>query len=241
MRRDISLPFSGFLSHNSYFRCGRNKLYIRYVYIPELFVMKRPLHILFWFVLLMSYIPAMSQEWEFVKEKDGIKVYTRKEANSSLKSFRGVADLHCAPEKVNNLIGNVKNVDWWDKNVKELKILSYEKEKVNRYYIVYDTPWPLADRDLVVEAFITNDPVTKTRSVRSVPLNGVIPEKEGLVRIKNYRQTWVIQTMGPNLVHIVLEGYVDPGGSIPDWLYNMVITETPLKVIHGIQEKLEKK
>jgi hypothetical protein len=30
---------------------------------------------------------------------------------------------------------------------------------------------------------------------------------------------------------------VDPGGSIPDWLYNMVITDTPIKVIKNVKVK----
>ena len=46
--------------------------------------------------------------------------------------------------------------------------------------------------------------------------------------------------MEKDLVHVVLEGHVDPAGSVPDWIYNMVITETPLKIIRGIKNRLEK-
>ena len=35
-----------------------------------------------------------AQEWNFIKEKDGIKIYTRKEGNATLKSFKGITDLH---------------------------------------------------------------------------------------------------------------------------------------------------
>jgi hypothetical protein len=67
----------------------------------------------------------------------------------------------------------------------------------------------------------------------------VIPEREGLVRIKNYWQRWTIEPTGKDMVHVVLEGYVDPAGSVPDWIYNMVITDTPLKIIRGIKQRLE--
>jgi hypothetical protein len=43
------------------------------------------------------------------------------------------------------------------------------------------------------------------------------------------------------LTHVVLEGFVDPAGSIPDWISNMLITDSPIKVISGIKERLEKK
>jgi len=40
------------------------------------------------------------------------------------------------------------------------------------------------------------------------------------------------------MIYLVLEGSVDPGGAIPTWLYNMVITETPLKVMREVQKRV---
>jgi hypothetical protein len=198
-------------------------------------------------ILLILVVSTMSlvfnaegQEWKFIKEKGGIKIYTRKEEGNSLKSFRGVTDIRTTMDKVRNLIGNVRNVDWWDKNVKELKILAFEKEKYSRYYIIYDSPWPVADRDLCVEATITNDPVTGRRMVSAKPLLNVVPEREDAVRIRNYWQRWILEPGADGTIHAILEGYVDPGGSVPDWIYNMVITDTPLKVMRGVKERLEK-
>lgn len=194
-------------------------------------------------VLIMITVPRtiFAQSWDFIKEKDGIKIYTRRVAGSSLKSFKGVTDIHAPIEKVFNLIGNVKNVDWWDKNLKEIKVLYYEKDKKSQYYLVYDSPWPVTDRDLCVDATIRTDPVTGIRTVHSVPLPNVVPENPDYVRIKDYWQNWTIEPAGKNLVHVVLEGYVDPGGAVPDWVYNMVITGTPLKIIGGIKQLLESK
>ena len=197
-----------------------------------------PLFVLYLLVFSSSMV---AQKWEFIKEKDGIKIYTRKDAGSSLKSFKGVTDIHAPAEKVYNLIGNVRNLDWWDKNVREIKVLYYEKEKRSQYYLVYDAPWPVTDRDLCVDATITTDPVTRVRTVYAVPLSNVIPENPKYVRIKNYWQRWVLEPTDKGIVHVVLEGHVDPGGSVPDWVYNMVITETPLKIMRGIKQRLEKK
>lgn len=191
------------------------------------------------FMLILS-TAAFAQSWDFIKEKDGIKIYTRKVPGMSLKAFRGVADIHAPVAQVYNLIGNVKNVDWWDKNVKEIKVIFYEKESRSQYYLVYDSPWPVADRDLCVDATITTDPATGVRRVHAKPLTGIIPERSGLVRIKDYWQTWLVEPVGKDMVHVELEGYVDPGGSVPDWIYNMVITETPLKIMRGIKQRLEK-
>ena len=200
---------------------------------------RRSIIFLFFFIP-MFYGVLTAQSWDFIKEKEGIKIYTRKAAGSSLKSFKGVTDIHASVDKVFNLIGNVKNLDWWDKNLREIKVLYYEKEKRSQYYLVYNSPWPVTDRDLCVDATITTDPVTGTRTIYSVPLLNVVPENPAYVRIKDYWQSWALEPIGKDVVHVVLEGYVDPAGSVPDWISNMVITDTPLKIIRGIKERLEK-
>ena len=181
-----------------------------------------------------------AQAWDFVKEKDGISIYTRKEINSSLKSFKGEATFHVEIDKVFHVLGDATNFDWWDKDISEIKVLFFEPGKNIKYYLVYDVPWPLSDRDLVVHSKIYTDPITGERTIDATPLLNVIPEKPGIVRIKNYWQKWRVQPMENGNVHVILEGFVDPGGSVPSWLYNMVITETPLKVIRSLRDRVMK-
>ncbi|MCX6284938.1 MAG: hypothetical protein NTW31_11975 [Bacteroidetes bacterium] len=193
------------------------------------------------FVMILLYPSLFAQTWNFIKEKDGIKIYTRTAEHSSFKCFKGETVFHTTMEKLSMYIGNVQNVDWWDKNVSEIKVIFYEPDKLIKYYLVYDVPWPLNDRDLCVEARITIDPVTGEKIVSAKPLLDVIPEREGIVRIRNYWQKWTLKPEGKNNIHAVLEGFVDPGGSVPSWLYNMVIVDTPLKVMRGIKVLVEEK
>lgn len=192
------------------------------------------------FVTLLFLSSSLAaQSWEFAKEKDGIRVYTRKEAGENVKSFRGIMDVRSTMERVNHLVGNVHNTEWWDKNVKNIQVLYYEENKHFIYYLVYDVPWPLSDRDLCVDARVTTDPATGRREINARPLEGKVPEKEGLVRIKNYHQRWIITPLKNGMIRLELEGSVDPGGNVPAWLYNMVITDTPIRVMEGIKNKVE--
>ena len=203
--------------------------------------MKNPGHNLSLFILLNLVLAGnlTGQDWKFVKEKDGIKVFTKKEDGNNLKSFKATADVHSTLDKVYNLIGNVDNHDWWDKNLSEIRVLLKDKDKHYQYYLVYDVQWPLSDRDLCVDARVTTDPVTGKRIIYAIPLPNIIPEKPGCVRIKKYWQRWTIIPMDKGVIRLILEGFVDPGGNVPDWLYNMVITDTPLKVMRGVKERVE--
>ena len=183
---------------------------------------------------------ATAQSWDFVKEKDGIKIYTRKEAGTSLKSYRGVADIKASAEKVFAMIEDVNHTEWWDKNFTQIKVLLYEKNKRAQYYLVYDLPWPVTDRDLCVDVKVSINSVTGERKITSTPLPKAVPECSDLIRIKNYRQTWTVTPAGNCTSHVVLEGLVDPAGSIPDWVSNLLIIDSPIKVICGLRERLEK-
>ena len=195
--------------------------------------------LLFFLILMLSYSLA-AQSWNFIKEKDGIKIYTRLEAGKSLKSYKGVTDIHAPAEKVFALIEDVNNTDWWDKNLTQIKVMLYEKCKRAQYYLVYDLPWPVTDRDLCVDVTVIIDPGTGVCKIIAVPLPGIVPERPDRIRIKEYRQTWTVKPAGKELSHVELEGYVDPAGSIPDWISNMLIVDSPFKVISGVKERLEK-
>lgn len=193
------------------------------------------------FFTLMLSCSMAAQAWNFRKEKDGIKIYTREENGKSLKSYKGVTEIYAPAEEIFGLMEDINNIDWWDKNLTQIKVLLYEKYKRAQYYLVYNLPWPVTDRDLCVDVSITIDPVTGERKIIAILINGVIPERNDMVRIKEYRQTWTIIPAGKGMTHIVLEDFIDPAGKIPDWISNMLIIDSPFKSINGVKKRMEKR
>jgi hypothetical protein len=178
-----------------------------------------------------------AQKWNFEKQEDGIKVYTRNEANTSLKSYRGETTFRAPMEKVCSLIGNGKNFDWWGPDITNIRVIVYQPNKYVQYYFIYDLPWPVTDRDLVVDARIKIDTVTGEFSVVSRPLLKTVPEKPDLVRISRYWQKWTIKPLDKGNIKVTLEGFVDPGGNVPAWIYNMFTTEMPLRTMRLLRER----
>lgn len=197
----------------------------------------------FWYFILISFVlmdePVIAQPWQFVKEEPGIKIYTRKESGHSIKSYKGEAIIKAPAAKVVTMLEDIHHTDWWDKNVKMVKIIAYEKNRSAKYYIEYDLPWPVADRDLAVEVKVEHDVRNATTKIIAGPLNGVVPEKPDKVRIKAYSQSWTVTEAGPGTCHVVLEGYADPAGSVPDWLINYLIVDSPLKLMREVRSRME--
>jgi hypothetical protein len=185
----------------------------------------------------LCFFSAMAQSWEFVKETNGIKLFLRDEKNTGFKAFHGETVFKGDFAKACSLVGDPAHLDWWGDDIRNIKVLAYEKGKHIRYYFVYDTPWPYSDRDLVAEVQITTDTLTGAKIIASKQLSGVVPLKPGLVRVNNFWQKWTIKPAGKGMIAITLEGFIDPSGNIPAWLYNMVITDIPLRLISTIKTK----
>ncbi len=178
------------------------------------------------------------QSWNFAKDEDGIKIYTRGFKNSSLKSYKGEVTFHAPVKKVCAMFGNPRNIEWWGPDFKNIKVLAYEPNKYVQFYYIFNMPWPLTDRDLVVKAVVKTDSVTGEYSVLSTPLLNVIPEVPGLVRITKYSQKWTVKPLDKGNVQVSLEGFVDPGGNVPAWLYNMLVTEMPLRTLRLMRARV---
>jgi hypothetical protein len=192
--------------------------------------------VLFLLITTAIHGSVYSQSWNFVKEKEGIKIYTRLEKDNSLKTFRGEANIHASSEEIYAIIGNAKSAIRWDADIREFRILSSEKDKSFSYYLIYKIPWPLQDRDLCAGVKISRDTVTGEVIIFAKSILNSVPEDKNLVRIRDYWQKWTIHPIDRNHTLLILEGFANPTGNIPGWLYNMVITETPLKMLRQIRQ-----
>ncbi len=200
--------------------------------------MKIKLKYFFLFSLLMiqnGFI--LSQNWEFVKEKDNVKLYSRQESGKNLKIVKGVTEINVPAEKVFALLENVNNTEWWDDNLSQIKVLHYEKNKNAQYYLVYKMPWPFKDRDLCVDVNISINKTNGEFKINAVPLSGIVPEKKDLIRIKDYKQVWTVRQLN-NRSHVELEFYVDPIDNIPIWFLNMVMIDSPIISINNVRRQV---
>lgn len=195
---------------------------------------------LFCLILLINItILVISQDWNLIKEKDGIKVYTRKEKGENLKSFRGEAIFNTTFEKISSKLGTKNNFEWWDEDIRDERIIDIVEDEYILYYLMYPLPWPLSSRDLCAKSNIVIDNKNRRKLISAEPIPTAVPKRKGCIRITRFNQYWDVQEINDHQVSVILEGFVDPAGSVPAWIYNMVITETPLKVMKALRKHVE--
>lgn len=181
-----------------------------------------------------------SQTWTFVKEKENVKIYTRVVEGSGLKACRGVADINASALEVYTLVEDLNHTEWWDENLHIAKMFFYEKNKRARFYLKYELPYPLVNRDLVADVTVTADFKNNVFKLVSQPVAGVVPVTKNFVRITDYSQVWTIYALSDHVARIEMECLLDPAGVVPDWLINLVMVNSPSSSINNIRKQLEK-
>jgi hypothetical protein len=169
------------------------------------------------------------KEWELKKNEDNIKVYTRKVTTSDFKELKSSTVVKASFSSVINLLCDVENYTKWVYKCVTSKGMNRKDDTEVCSYQLFDAPWPLQDRDVVARMKVKQDPKTKVITVSSGLADGLVEEKEGIVRIKNFHTLYTLTSLGGGWIRIDYELGTEPGGTVPAWLANLVMVNGPFE------------
>lgn len=188
-------------------------------------------------------------KWELFDEEDGVKMFRRDVPGSSIVALRGEAFIAAPITRVASvLIDRPRSTEWIDRLVKT-KVLEQlsETESINWNHI--KTPTPLKDRDFVFKSVLTTDPAKKQVlfSYYSVT-HKAAPVTDDYVR-GSFKSGKFELTMGTRTnkdgtktkgTIVVAEVVVDPAGSVPTFIVNMVQKSWPHKTMMALRKQVAK-
>lgn len=197
------------------------------------------LNIKFLFLFLSTFASGQKNDWKFIKETEGIKVYFRESEGGGIKEVKMITLFDA---KLSSVIECLKDVEaypkWVYKATYSTTLFRYSNNDVV-YYNYIDFPWPMQDRDIAVQSIITQDPTTRIITSRSFAKWDAKPMQKDIIRIQDFKSTW---TLKPNSSGKVEGEYVfrsNPGGSIPTWAVNLGLDEGPLKTLKGLKKLIK--
>ena len=105
--------------------------------------------------------------------------------------------------------------------------------------MVYQLPWPVKNRDLCVNVTTTINRSIGEYKLTATPLQGNdIANCSEFVRVNDYWQEWKVSPIDKNKSRVELEFYINPGTNLPNWLINMVLSDSPINVINAMRANL---
>ncbi|MCK5464874.1 MAG: hypothetical protein KAI95_17735, partial [Bacteroidales bacterium] len=145
-------------------------------------------------IVLLVIFPLASQGqagWKLKREKNGISIHVREQADSPLKEYKARAVIAHPIQQVSDFISDLERHPEWVFRCTGLAIIEGKGEQKVRYHTTYDIPWPMKDRDLTVEAVIIHHVGGKKIESLSEDIILDYPVEKGVIRMPGYRE-WVI-------------------------------------------------
>lgn len=180
--------------------------------------------------LLVLVVPNHDGEWNLKKEKDGIKLYTRHEEGYSLKAVRAVTTFDAPLETCIAVLRDIDHlVELFPDCEKVVKVKQDETSQI--HYLQLKAPWPVTNRDGAFSLSYSYDEKENGVFIQAKMASDVYPKQDGFVRLTKGGGTWKFNRV--DATHTQLEYYYlgDPGGSIPAWVANSVIEESPYRML----------
>jgi len=191
---------------------------------------------LFIILALLSFIPeASAQAWVKEKAKDGITVYTKSSTQYRMKASRADMIVSTSVDKLVEAIFDVKAYTSWMPDCAKVQLLKSISSDELIYYAVYLTPWPAANRDVIVN--IKKVPIPGGYKILMTNKSNYVEVKTDVVRIPIYFGEWhfVKTNLGTK---VSIEYQTDPGGSVPDWMIQGASTKTPFDLFEALKKRI---
>jgi len=191
-------------------------------------------------LVLISCISMAQGDWAMKLNKEGIKVYTKDAAGSPIKAIKTECDLETTIDVLISVLLDVNDSKEWIYATKKATLLQQLSPTQVIYYSEIALPWPINNRDFIVQLSITQDSVSKTVKAVSINKPGWLPRFKDIVRVEQAYAQWLITPMANGRLHVEYELQVDPGGCIPAWLVNMFATTGPFYTFQKLREQVKK-
>jgi hypothetical protein len=178
--------------------------------------------------------------WKLSTEKEGIKIYTRNIPNSKFKALKADAVMEGKLSQFVAVILDIKGSEKWVYHAKNVKLLKQVSPSELFYYSEVIVPWPFQNRDYIAHIIISQNPKTKVVTIDAPCLADMVPEKDGIVRIRHSVGKWTISPIDNNHLRVEYEIELDPAGVVPAWLINLFATRGPLETFERLKPELSK-
>jgi hypothetical protein len=192
-------------------------------------------------VPLALFAGAPGEKWELVGTKDDIVTYRREVAGSPLIAIRGEAVVAAPLLHVASVLMDTTRLPQWMDRVAEARRI---RATSALHYVEYEraaTPFPLTDRDFVIESWVEIDAVKKHMVLKARSVADPSAPATGLVRGEVLASIFTLMALDHGQrTRVVAEVHMDPKGSIPTWIVNMVQKSWAHTTIMGLRGQVQK-
>ena len=172
--------------------------------------------------------------------KNHIKVWTFQNSQNPVFIYKAETTYDSPLEKAVNLILDIDHAVQWVPYMGSIKVLSRDDKKGEfLLYMVLDFPFPLKNRDLVVQGKIMKD-AQGIITIKNKAVDKGYAKNPDYVRLTHYEGDWTFQKLANNKTKVSTYGYANPEGAIPLSFVNMFVQQQPYQMLQKMKTELGK-
>ena len=163
----------------------------------------------------------INDDWKLATERNGVTIYSRPHAGSSLKEFKAVGEIAAPSRAVCDVIEDVDAYPSFMPYMAECRLLKRESDSLLSYQRI--SPKICCDRDYTLRTYKTSWPGVAglVYSNRWESANALGPAKKpGVVRVELCQGAWLLEPNGADRTRATYSVYTDTGGVIPAFIAN---------------------
>ena len=173
-------------------------------------------------------------------DKNNIKVWTYQDQQNPVFLYKAETTYHAPIENAVSLILDIEHAVQWVPYMGSIKVLSRDDKKGDfTLYMVLDFPFPLKDRDLIVQGKMIKE-ANGQITIKNKAIQSTYPLNPDYVRLTDYQGDWTFQKLANNQVKVSTYGYANPEGSIPLTFVNMFVQQQPYQMLQKMKAELAK-
>lgn len=196
---------------------------------------------------------AIANDWQLIKNEDGIQIATRPYTGSAIKQFKASIRLNASLATVLAVLDDENEFPRWVHQCSEATILKTHSFAERYGYEKINLPFPVKDRIIITHSLLQQDPHTKAVTItmnaapqycHKQPQNSntfckqinastaiMIPKASG-----TYKLTPVANK---NAVDLIWQQHSEAGGTLPKWLINALLSDTPYYTLQGLKRMVQ--
>lgn len=188
-------------------------------------------------IALILALPITAQDsWELKKDRNDIKIYTRKYPNSKFKEYKAQMTVNTSIEIVKGIILDADKLKDWNYKTSKSNVIKKIDDDNYIFYLFNDMPWPVLNRDHVSDVVVTY-PTDKSVLITITPNNDVLSENDAVVRITNFKGFWLLEETNTGIL-ITNQLFGDPEGGVPSWIVNSQLVKSPYTSFNNLKKLL---
>ncbi len=176
--------------------------------------------------------------WSLEKNENGIKVFTRKIANSNFKEFKAETIINTNLNTLCAVFDDTPNSTKWLYDCIEAKKLKSITKFEGFCYYIQRLPWPLSNRDFIMKYKISQEPNTKVVTIKLENAQYYLAKTDN-VRVEILNGFWQFIPLNKTEIKVIFQMHSEPNGKIPSYVANTFVVDAPYNTIKNLKKMSE--